>query len=156
MTRVWLRRRALGRGIFALAEGLRENGCLRELKLANQFATFTQAAEESLADALEANWVLTRLTIDLRSTRAREVIHKCLQRNQDELRRARLAMRNTVSGGPPSSPPTRSIKGVNVADWGAEAARIASDACARATRAACLSPFPPRLISSSRHARGPR
>ena len=62
---------------------------MRELKLANQRLSFTQQAEERLAHALESNMVVTRLTIDLRSTRARELINKFLLRNQDELRKLR-------------------------------------------------------------------
>ena len=59
---------------------------LKELKLANQRLNFTQQAEERLAEALEANHSLTRLTIDLRSTRARDLINKYLQRNQEKRR----------------------------------------------------------------------
>jgi hypothetical protein len=92
---------------------------LRELKLANQRVSFTQQAEERLATALESNFIVTRLTIDLRSTRARELINKFLLRNQDELRRERLKSRV-------SALPSVSIAGVNVADWGAEARRVAS------------------------------
>ena len=108
-------------GVEALAEGLQGNSSLRELKLANQRVSFTQQAEERLAAALESNFVVTRLTIDLRSTRAREMINKFLLRNQDELRRERLK-----SGV--SSPPSKSIAGVNVADWSAEAKRVALSA----------------------------
>jgi hypothetical protein len=64
---------------------------LRELKLANQRTSFTQQAEERLAAALEDNLAITRLTIDLRSTYARERIQRFLLRNQDELRRLRHA-----------------------------------------------------------------
>ena len=77
---------------MSLAEGLRANSSLKELKLANQRLNFTQQAEESIAAALEANLTLTRLTIDLRSTRARDQINKFIQRNQDELRRARRSI----------------------------------------------------------------
>ena len=73
-------------GMLSLAEGLRVNSSLKELKLANQRLNFTQQAEESIAAALEANLTLTRLTIDLRSTRARDLVHKYLQRNQDRRR----------------------------------------------------------------------
>ena len=76
-------------GILALAEGLRENSTLKELKLANQRANFTQQAEEALAEALEANLSVTRLTIDLRSKRARDVLNKFLQRNQERRRSLR-------------------------------------------------------------------
>ena len=76
-------------GILALAEGLRENSTLKELKLANQRANFTQQAEEALAEALEANLSVTRLTIDMRSTRARDLLNKFLQRNQERRRSLR-------------------------------------------------------------------
>ena len=52
-------------GSRLLAEGLQGNSSLRELKLANQRVSFTQQAEERLAAALESNFVVTRLTIDL-------------------------------------------------------------------------------------------
>jgi len=68
-------------GIEALAEGVRSNSALRQLKLANQHVSFSQPSEEALAEALEANHTLTNVTIDLRSTLAREVVQKSLQRN---------------------------------------------------------------------------
>ena len=43
---------------------------------------YTQAAEEALASALEENHEVTCLTVDLRSTRARDFIAKFLLRNQ--------------------------------------------------------------------------
>ena len=77
-------------GMEALADGLRGNRTLQELKLANQSVNFTQAAEEALAVAVEGSSELTRLTIDLRSTRARGIIDRSLLRNQDQLRLSRL------------------------------------------------------------------
>ena len=90
---------------------------LRELKLANQHLAFSQAAEEALAASLEKNETLIKLTIELRSTHAREAINKALTRNQDKRRKARVA-----AGGAD----TRKVAGVNVADWAAEADRVAS------------------------------
>ena len=90
---------------------------LRELKLANQHLAFSQAAEEALAASLEKNETLIKLTIELRSTHAREAINKALTRNQDKRRKARVA-----AGGAD----TRKVAGVNVADWAAEAERVAS------------------------------
>ena len=77
-------------GVEALAAGLRGNRTLQELKLANQSGNFTQAAEEALAEAVEGTELLIRLTIDLRSTRARDKIHKCLNWNQEQLRLSRI------------------------------------------------------------------
>ncbi|KAL1527616.1 hypothetical protein AB1Y20_009002 [Prymnesium parvum] len=111
-------------GITALADGLRENRSLKELKLANQRLNYTQQAEEQLANSLEGNHVLSRLTVDLRNTRARELINKYLQRNQDEIRRERMASRASAkSVGAVNYEP--SVK-LNVADWAAEAERVAS------------------------------
>ena len=84
-------------GSRLLAEGLQENSSLRELKLANQRVSFTQQAEERLAAALESNFVVTCLTIDLRSTFARERIQRFLLRNQDELRLLRRRSTARVS-----------------------------------------------------------
>ena len=87
------------------------------LKLANQHLAFSQAAEEALAASLEKNETLIKLTIELRSTVARVAINKALTRNQDKRRKARVA-----AGGAD----TRKVAGVNVADWAAEAERVAS------------------------------
>ena len=48
---------------------------LQELKLANQHIAFSQQAEMAIAEALDGNSTLTRLTIELRSSRARELRH---------------------------------------------------------------------------------
>ena len=45
-----------------------------------------QRAEEELAEALESNLTLLKLTADLRSTRARDLSSKLLLRNQAEAR----------------------------------------------------------------------
>ena len=45
-----------------------------------------QRAEEELAEALESNLTLLKLTADLRSTRARDLSAKLLLRNQAEAR----------------------------------------------------------------------
>jgi len=71
-------------GIEALANGLQKNGGLRQLKLANQHLAFSQRSEEALAEALQSNSTLTKLTIDLRSIRARDLTFKYLQRNIDQ------------------------------------------------------------------------
>ena len=78
---------------------------MRELKLANQRVSFTQQAEERLATALESNFIVTRLTIDLRSTYARERIHRFLLRNQDERRllRWRKTAQCSLQGGEPGA-----------------------------------------------------
>ena len=73
-------------GIEALAEALLENRALTELKLANQRVACSQRAEESLAAALAHHPALVRLTIDARSTQARDAIARHLQRNQERAR----------------------------------------------------------------------
>ena len=86
----------------ALAGALAANTTLRELKLANQRKNFSQAAEEKFADGLDANTTLTRLTIDLRSTRARDKINKAIDRNQAAARKAgRLGKANPNPPPPP-------------------------------------------------------
>ena len=47
------------------------------------------AAEEALAEALASNSTITKLTLDTRSTRARDLIAKGLLANQERLRRER-------------------------------------------------------------------
>lgn len=86
----------------ALAGALAANTTLRELKLANQRKNFSQAAEEKFADGLDANTTLTRVTIDLRSTRARDKINKAIDRNQAAARKAgRLGKANPNPPPPP-------------------------------------------------------
>ena len=76
-------------GVVALAAALRRNASLRELKLASQGQSISQAAEEALAEALACNSTITKLTLDTRSTRARDLIAKGLLANQERLRRER-------------------------------------------------------------------
>ena len=76
-------------GVVALAAALRHNASLRELKLASQGQSISQAAEEALAEALASNSTITKLTLDTRSTRARDLIAKGLLANQERLRRER-------------------------------------------------------------------
>ncbi|KAL1526521.1 hypothetical protein AB1Y20_015231 [Prymnesium parvum] len=73
-------------GITALAESLAHNETLRELKLAGQRVSCSQRAEEDFARALEAQHTLVRVSIDTRSTLARDLIAKVLQRNQERQR----------------------------------------------------------------------
>ena len=76
-------------GVVALAAAVRRNASLRELKLASQGQSISQAAEEALAEALASNSTVTKLTLDTRSTRARDLIAKGLLANQERLRRER-------------------------------------------------------------------
>ena len=59
-------------GLEAIADALRTNTVLTELKVANQRSPFSQASEEKLAACLEGNHTLVRLTADLRGSRARD------------------------------------------------------------------------------------
>ena len=58
-------------------------------QLASQGQSISQAAEEALAEALASNSTITKLTLDTRSTRARDLIAKGLLANQERLRRER-------------------------------------------------------------------
>ena len=78
-------------GVEALAAALGTNTTLTELKLANQKIAFSQAAEMTLANAVDANRALLSVTVDLRNNRARELIHRALSRNREELRQQRRA-----------------------------------------------------------------
>ena len=75
-------------GIEAIAAGVAANSTLAQLKLANQHVAFSQQAEEKLGDAVGASSSLTRVTIDLRSTRARDMINSGTQRNCNKARAA--------------------------------------------------------------------
>lgn len=69
-------------GIVALAEAVASPSCgLLELKLANQRLAVSQAAEETLAEAVATNRLLRTVTIDARSNRARELIVKTMNAN---------------------------------------------------------------------------
>ena len=64
-----------------------------------------QRAEEELAEALESNRSLLKLTADLRSTRARDLSSKLLLRNQAEARaRARAATAAPAAAAPAAAP----------------------------------------------------
>ena len=63
---------------------------LAELRLANQRSTHTQAAEEAMAEAVASNRNLRTMTLNTRSTRAREQIEKALQANMETMRRQRV------------------------------------------------------------------
>ena len=67
----------------ALAHGTTQ---LRELKLANQRVAYSQRSEEVLAEALEYNATLLKLTMDYRSIRARDLANKYLRRNDENHR----------------------------------------------------------------------
>jgi len=65
-----------------------------------------QRAEEELAEALESNRSLLKLTADLRSTRARDLSSKLLLRNQAEARaRARAAAAAPAAAAPAAAAP---------------------------------------------------
>ena len=122
-------------GMTALAEALRVNTTLTELKLANQHIAFSQQAEMALAEALEGNTALTRCTIELRSSRARELMNKYLARNQDQLRqrrRASAAANTAGAAGAAAAAPsrghtlTRSNSFARPCDWREEASSIAA------------------------------
>lgn len=91
----------------ALAHGTTR---LRELKLANQRVTYSQRCEEALAEALELNRTLLKLTLDHRSIRARDLATKYLKRNDDIDRPSRISRRQSEADQPTSPtlprPPT--------------------------------------------------
>ena len=80
----------------------------------------SQQSEERLAEALERNESVSNLTIDLRSSHARELVHKYLQRNRD---RRRVERKASVSH---SSSPVTPRAGVKTADWVGEARRVSA------------------------------
>ncbi len=80
-------------GLEALAAAVRHGiAPLKELKLANQKGLpISQRSEEALAEALEYNTRLCKLSLDQRSTRARDLVAKYLRRNVDKARTLRRA-----------------------------------------------------------------
>merc|ERR1712050_587014 len=80
-------------GIEAIAAALNANSTLTQLKLTNQGLAASQASEMLLANAVDSNHSLLNLTVDLRNTRAREIIQKALSRNREE---RRLKRRNST------------------------------------------------------------
>ena len=78
-------------------------------------------SEIEIAEALEGNTTLRKLTLELRNPRPRELMNKYLQRNQDKLRQRRRA--TAVTTGATAQP--RAVAGfAAVSDWAAEAERI--------------------------------
>ena len=124
----------------AIAAALRENRTLVELKLSNQHIAFSQQSEMEIAESLESNHTLMKLTIQLRSSTARERMNKYLQRNQDQLRQRRRTMAaaggaDAASGGAArGSVVPAKVRGSVAAqalrnkqtDWAGEAASIAA------------------------------
>ena len=110
-------------GMLAIAAALRVNSTLVELKLHNQGIAMSSQSEVEIAEALEGNSTLTKLTIELRNPRPRELMNKYLQRNQDKLRQRRRATNAAGGGGGAAQP--RAVAGfAAVSDWAAEAERI--------------------------------
>ena len=130
----------------AIAAALAVNKTLVELKLSNQHIAFSQQSEMEIAQSLESNFTLTKFTITMRSSTARERMNKYLQRNQDQLRQRRRTMAaaggadaaGAISGHAPSRPPVVAggvkVRGSVAAqalrnkqtDWAGEAAAIAA------------------------------
>ena len=77
-------------GVEAVAAALRVNSTLRVLKMANQRAAASWAAEEALAAALETNGTILKLTVDVRNIRVRDVLERTLRANVDQQRRLRV------------------------------------------------------------------
>lgn len=111
--------------IESLAKALMGTPALVELRLANQHKNFAQAVEATLADAIEANHRLTKLTVDLRSTHARDRIAKALDRNQGEARAARRSG-DEVPYGPPTA--SNTLDGIPGAGGDVELTPLAHDA----------------------------
>ena len=70
-------------GIIAIAEALRKNTSLVELRL-NQQIPFGNAAEEKLAETMELyNVTLERLVVTIKNGNSRVKINKCETRNRE-------------------------------------------------------------------------
>ena len=87
-------------GLEAVAEAMRQGGeelRLRELKLANQRIACGQRSEESIAEALEHCPSIVKLTMDLRSTRARDLINKYVTRHSEAEREENKRRRSSFA-----------------------------------------------------------
>jgi hypothetical protein len=76
-----------GTGIRYLFEGVAQNSCLLEFRLHKQSKMIVAADEDSLADILDPNQMLTKLGIDFRSQNAQVKIERNMKRN-DRLKRS--------------------------------------------------------------------
>ncbi|TPX55184.1 hypothetical protein PhCBS80983_g05522 [Powellomyces hirtus] len=78
-------------GIKALANMLEVNTTLKELRLAHQRAPAGTDAEQALARALRKNETITTLNLQIRDVASRNAILRCITRNKEIARKARLA-----------------------------------------------------------------
>jgi len=78
-----------GSGVAALADGLKENQTLKELRLMGQTAAISTDGEQALAKMLEVNTTLIKIGLQIRDPTARERIDKALRRNNDLVRQQR-------------------------------------------------------------------
>lgn len=75
-------------GIEAIASALPSNSSLRELKLRNLHGKVHKEAEEALAEAIERHYHLTKLYVDFKSYRARDLVAKYTSINEKRRRDA--------------------------------------------------------------------
>ncbi|KAI8622470.1 hypothetical protein BC830DRAFT_1089324 [Chytriomyces sp. MP71] len=73
-------------GVKALAQALKGNSTLRELRLGNQLALAGSEAEAALADAIQRNTSLVKLAFVFRDVAARNTVDNALTRNNNAYR----------------------------------------------------------------------
>ena len=93
-------------GVEAIASALPSNTSLGELRLRNLHAKVAAEAEEALANALEGHASLTKLYMDMRSHRAKDLVGRHLAQNERR-RREDKGWGNgpTPAFRPPAAPP---------------------------------------------------
>ncbi|KAJ3125143.1 Tropomodulin-2 [Nowakowskiella sp. JEL0407] len=78
-------------GIRALADALKYNSTLKELRIAQQRQQFGTEAEQALADALKVNQTLVKFGGQIRDVPSRNFIDRAITRNKEIARKKRLA-----------------------------------------------------------------
>jgi len=77
-------------GIVAIADALKVNSTLKELWLTNQYSPMGNQAESALAQSLENNNSIVRLSATMRDTGSRNTLDRCISRNKETARKARV------------------------------------------------------------------
>jgi hypothetical protein len=86
-----------GQGIISLFGVLETNGSLQEIQLRHQTKVMTSDEEDDLAELLQGNQTVVRLSLDLRSSLARHHVDALLRRNQDVQRQKNQPSAGTKS-----------------------------------------------------------
>jgi len=132
-------------GIIAIAQALRDNQSLTEVRLQNQKGQFGNEAETAIADMMEVNTYIEKIPLTLKSGGARVRVNKYETRNREFNRRRKkgetIAPVTPVSGtpvastsssaAPSTSTSTPSASASTSSSTSASAAKAEADAAAK-------------------------